>query len=176
MKEKQFVWRSDMPGTSCVTHFTVFCWKLIEWIRHIHNHKGSSSGCGLCLQWFCCSENNFQSPEHVWDDQWLHQRGCEEECKGEIRTKNIRPTLVFFSLMVRGGVGVGVDVDEDTIHFLSAMFHEIHQREAENPKQTSKSFFFSIKNIRIYKREIKKNCIRPKWPQKKCQKNWQINE
>lgn len=46
---------------------------------------------------------------------------------------------------------MGVDVDEDTIHFLSAMFHEIHQREAENPKQTSREFFFSIKNIRIYK-------------------------
>ena len=50
----------------------------------------------------------------------------------------------------KGRSGVGVDVDEYTIHFLSAMFHEIHQREAENPKQTSREFF-SIKNIRIYK-------------------------
>lgn len=45
---------------------------------------------------------------------------------------------------------MGIDVDEDTIHFLSAVFNEIHQREAENPKQTSRESF-SIKNIRIYK-------------------------
>ena len=37
---------------------------------------------------------------------------------------------------------MGIDEDEDTIHFLSAVFHEIHQREAENPKQTSRVFFY----------------------------------
>lgn len=49
---------------------------------------------------------------------------------------------------------MGVNVDEDTIHFLSAVFHEIHQREAENPKKTSRESLFLLKTSESMK-EIK---------------------
>lgn len=50
---------------------------------------------------------------------------------------------------------MGVDVDEDTIHFLSAMllcFMKYIKEKQKTPNRLQESFFFfSIKNIRIYK-------------------------